>query len=63
MFGFVKEIFVSAMIFFGCNVSSVNPLNAVLLKCILMNNQECRIRPEMININSNNLYFVLIVLK
>ena len=59
MFGFVKQIFVSAMMFFGCNVSNMNPL-----KCVSMNNKECRIRPEMINIKSNmNLYFILVVLK
>ena len=33
MFGFVKQIFVSAMMFFGCNLSSVNSL-----KCISMSN-------------------------
>ena len=44
IFGFVKQIFVSAMVFFGCNVSSVNSS-----KCISMNNQECKIRPEIIN--------------
>ena len=42
--------------FFGCNVSGVNSLNAVP-KCISMNNQECKIRPEIININSNELLF------
>ena len=52
MFTFVKQIFVSAMMFFGCNVSSVNSP-----KCILMNNQECKIRPEIININSNEPLF------
>ena len=50
IFGFVKQIFVSAMMFFGCNISSVN-----LLKCVSVNNQECKIRPEIININSNEL--------
>ena len=38
--------------FFGCNVSSVN-----LSKCVLMNNQECKTRPETININSNEPSF------
>ena len=56
MFRFVKQIFVSAMMFFGCNVSSVNSLNAVP-KCNSMNNQECDIRPEIININSNEPSF------
>ena len=53
MFRFVKQIFVSAMMFFGCNVSSVNSS-----KCILMNNQECKIRPEKIILPAMNLYFV-----
>ena len=32
------------------------PLNPVL-KCISMNNQECKIRPDIININSNGHLF------
>ena len=35
MFKFVKQIFVSAIVFFGCNLSSVNPL-----EWVSMNNQE-----------------------
>ena len=61
MFTFVKQIFVSAMMFFGCNVSGINSLNTVPLnavpKCISMNNQECKTRPEIININSNEPLF------
>ena len=56
MFRFVKQIFVSEMMFFGCNVSSVNSLNTVP-KCISMDNQECKIRPKIININSNEPLF------
>ena len=56
MFRFVKQIFVSAIMFFGCNVSDVNSLNAVP-KCILMNNHECKIRPEIINITLISLIF------
>ena len=52
MFGFVKQIFVSAMMFFNYNLSSVNPL-----KYISMNNQKCKVRPEIININSNEPSF------
>ena len=48
MFGYVKEILVSTMMFFGCNISNVNAL-----KCISINNQECGIRPEIMNININ----------
>ena len=43
MFGFVKKVFVATMSFFSCNT----------LTCVSMNNQECKIRPEIININSN----------
>ena len=57
MFRFVKHIFVSAKIFFGCNVSPcVDLLNSVP-KCISMNNQDYKIRPEIINVNSNELLF------
>ena len=52
MFGFVKRIFVSTMMFFGCNLSSVNPL-----ECVSINNQECKVRPEIINVNSNEPIF------
>ena len=50
MFGFVKQI--SAMMFLGCNLSSVNSL-----KYISMNNQKCKIRPEIVNVNSNEAVF------
>ena len=52
MFRFAKRIFVSAMMFFGCNLSSVNPL-----ECVSMNNQECKVRPEIVNVNSNEPIF------
>ena len=51
MLGFVKQIFVSEM-FFSCNLSNVNSL-----KCVSMNNQESKVRPEIININSNEPSF------
>ena len=38
MLGYAKKVFVVAMRFFGCNA----------LKCISMNNQECKIRPKII---------------
>ena len=34
------------------SLSSVNPL-----ECISMKNQECKVRPEIVNINNNNLIF------
>ena len=37
---------------FGCNRVRVNPL-----KFVSINNQECKVRPEIININSNEPLF------
>ena len=51
MFKFIRQIFISAMMFFG-SLSSVNPL-----ECISMNNQECKVRLEIVNINSNEPMF------
>ena len=58
MFGFVKLIFISAMMFFGCSLPSVNSL-----KCISMNNQECKVRPQIVNVNGDDPVFFLLVLK
>ena len=40
------------MMFFGCNLPSVNSL-----KCISMNNQECKVRPQIVNVNSKEPIF------
>ena len=45
------------MIFFGCNISGVNSLNIIPLNCVSVNNQLCKVRPEIININSNEPLF------
>ena len=49
IFSFVKKVF-----FLGLTVIS-NITGA--LECISMKNQECKVRPEIININSNNPMF------
>ena len=49
IFSFVKKVFV-----LGLTVL-LNFTNA--LECISMKNQECKIRPEIFNINSNNPVF------
>ena len=51
MFRFIKQIFFSTMMFFG-SLSIVSPL-----ECISIKNQECKVRPEIVNINSNNPIF------
>ena len=43
MFAFIKKVFYAAMSFFSCNA----------LKCVSMNNKECKVRPEIMHINSN----------
>ena len=51
MFKFIKQIIVSTLMFFG-NLLSVNPL-----ECISFKNQECKVRPEIINTITNNPIF------
>ena len=48
MFGFIKSMFFTTMTFLNWNAI---PLKA--LECVSMNNQECRIRTKIIDINSN----------
>ena len=48
MFGFIKKsFFFTAIAISGCNVLNVNSLNAIQLKCVSVNNQECKVRPEI----------------
>ena len=51
LFRFIKKSFFTPMMF-NCNVLNVNPL-----KCVLMNNWESKIRPRLINVNSNETSF------
>ena len=51
MFRFMKQVFVSAVMFFG-NLLIVNSL-----ECVSINNQECKVRPEIVNINDNEPIF------
>ena len=46
------------MMFFGCSLSNVNPL-----KCISLNNQECKVRPQIVNVYSNEPVFFLFSIK
>ena len=57
MFRFIKKWF-----FIGSLLLS-NIVSANTLSCISMNYQECKARPEVINVNSNNPIFILLVLK
>ena len=47
MFGSINEVFVVAMTFSYFNLSNANSL-----ECVSINNQECKVRSETINVNT-----------
>ena len=51
MFEFVKKVF-----FMGLTILS-NLTNVIPLSCISMNNQVCKVRPEIVNVDSNEPVF------
>ena len=51
MFEFIKKIFLTGLTVLSSLVSTT------LLSCISMNNQECKLRPEIINGNSDEPVF------
>ena len=52
MLKFVKQIFISAMMFFSCHILNVNSL-----ECVSMSNPEGKARPEIINVNRDEPSF------
>ena len=52
MFRFIKKVFIVAISLFSCNQLNVNSL-----ECASMNNQECKIRSKIIDVNSNEPLF------
>ena len=51
MFRFIKKCFFIGSLFLSNLVSTTS------LSCISMNNQACKARPQIVNVNSNNLIF------
>ena len=51
MFVFIKKVFHIGSLFLSRLVS------AILLSCISMNNQAYKVRPEIVNVNSNESVF------
>ena len=51
MFVFIKKIFYIGSLFLSSLASTTS------LNCISMKNQECKVRPEIINVNSNEPVF------
>ena len=54
MFGFIKKCFFIAMTFFSYSVFNLNSLERVS-----MNNQDCKIRSKLINVNTHEPMFFL----
>ena len=56
MFGFVKRIFLTVLL-------CVNLLSGNSLSCILIKNQECKTRPQVLNVNEDDtvLFFHLVL--
>ena len=54
MFGIIKKEFISILAFFSHKVLLTNSL-----KCYSLDNQECKIRPEIINVNNKESIFYL----
>ena len=53
---FVKKMFFVGLTILS-NFTNANPLSANKLSSISMNNQPCKARPEIINVNSDNPVF------
>ena len=51
MYGFIKKKLITVIAFIGLN-ANVNPL-----KCVSMTNQECKVRPAIMIVNSNEFLF------
>ena len=59
MFGFIKKVFFTGLTI----LQTVNPLNVTSFKCISMTNQECKVRPEIVNVNSDEPVFYPFIIK
>ena len=52
MWEFIKKCFFTAITFFSCSILGANSL-----ECVSMNNQECKARPKIIDVNNNEPVF------
>ena len=51
LFVFIKKVFYFGLLFLSSLVSATS------LRCISMKNQECKVKPKIINVNSNEPVF------
>ena len=56
IFGFVKKVFFIGLTILS-SFTNANSLNAIPLSCISMNNQECKTRPQVVNVNGDEPVF------
>ena len=56
MFSFVKKVFVLGLTVLSSSITGA-------LNFVSMNNQECKVRPEIVDVVVLTLYFILLVLK
>ena len=56
VFGFVKKVFFVGLTILSDFTNAI-PLNTTILSCISMSNQECKVKPEIVNVKSNILPF------
>ena len=50
MFSFVKKVFVLGLTVLSSSITGA-------LNCVSINNQECKVRPEIVDVSSNNPIF------
>ena len=51
MFSFVKKVFVLGLTVLSSSITGA-------LNCVSINNQECRVRPKIVDVSSNNPYIL-----
>ena len=56
IFGFVKKVFFVGLTILS-SFTNANSLNAIPLSCISMSNQECKTRPQVVNVNGDEPVF------
>ena len=56
IFRFVKKAFFIGLTILS-NFASINSLNAIPLSCISISNQECKTRPQVVNVNGDKPVF------
>ena len=62
IFGFVKKVFFVGLTILS-SFTNANSLNVIALSCISTNNQECKTRQQVINVNGDEPVFFHLVLR